>query len=114
MVKHQGQNEKKENLKKKWCWLKTDSSWQEYAPTRNDYNQLIRKRKREYYHQKIDDAGHDQRKFYRVIKGLTRQMESKFPERTNDKSLTDDFLHFLRDKIEHITMSFQPMKLISL
>ena len=97
----------KRRYEKKWRRLKTNESWIDYCIVKNQYNELIKKTKIEYYEKAIKDAGKDMKKLYCILNGLTGNSSKKFlPDGFTNQELANCFLVFFKEKIENIIHSF--------
>jgi hypothetical protein len=61
----------------------------------NKTNELIVRRKREYFSNKIFESGHDQKQLYRLTNNLLgNKRENILPSHANDRTLANDFGKF--------------------
>ena len=68
---------------------------------------VIRNRKRDYYRQKVAEAGTDMSKLYHILDNLTRNKKKKrLPEGFSDEELAQNFLEFFTTKIRNVLDSF--------
>ncbi|KAK3851286.1 hypothetical protein Pcinc_042057 [Petrolisthes cinctipes] len=82
----------KRRKESKWRRVKTENAWEEYKVVKNQYNELIKKNKRDYYLKKIQDAGSDMNKVYQLFDSLTGNVKKrKLPDGFSDKELADAF-----------------------
>ena len=94
-------------MEHRWLRLKTEEARNEYVIARNRYNNSIKKRKRQYYHMKIKEAGTDMNKLYGVLDNLTgRAVEKKLPDGYANQELAEKFLRFFKEKIDNIVSVF--------
>ena len=100
---------KKEKRRKecKWRRLNTESTWEEYKNVKNENNELIKVTKVTYYRRKIQEAGSDMNKLYKLFNSLTGNIKKKkLPDGFTDKELADAFCVFFKNKISVIVSSF--------
>ena len=70
-------------------------------------NQLIARRKREYYRSKVKEAKSNINKLYRVLDGLTGYKRSNvLPDGYSDLELANMFVEYYQEKTENIITSF--------
>ncbi|XP_076045645.1 uncharacterized protein LOC143027877 [Oratosquilla oratoria] len=90
---------KKERL---WRRQQTDQRRVAYTQARNYEKKLISRRKRDFYKGKIEQAGPNMHKLYKVLDNLTgNKKKHKLPEGYSDSELANKFLYFF-DKITRI------------
>ena len=66
----------------------------------NKATELIVRRKREYFLNKISESGHDQKQLYRLTNNLLgNKFENILPSHANDRTLANDFGKFFLGKI---------------
>ena len=69
----------------------------------NKTNELIVRRKREYFSNKIFESEHDQKQLYRLTNSLLgNKRENILPSHANDRTLANDFGKFFLGKIDTI------------
>lgn len=51
----------------------TDVAWQDYSKSRNQYTNALKKSKSEYIQQEIENTKHDNKKMWKILKGLLQQ-----------------------------------------
>ena len=61
----------KRSKERRWRRIRTDEAKKEYCDAKNALNTLIRRRKREYYRQKIEEIGSDVGRLYNIINNIT-------------------------------------------
>ena len=61
----------KRRYEKKWLRFKTNETWLDYCAIRNQYNDLLKQTKIQYYRRKINEVRKDLRKLYYILNGLT-------------------------------------------
>ena len=102
---------KKREVRKKeriWRRTKSDTARREYSSANFQYNTLIRETKIAYYKNKINGAGSDQTKLYRILNDLSKPPEmNRYPDGHTDQQLADKFLEVFKSKVENITLSFE-------
>ena len=97
----------KRRMEKRWRRLRTDAARREYQDARNRENMLVRNRRREYYRQKVTEAGSDVNKLYLVLHNLTgNKKKKKLPEGFSEEELANEFLEFFENKILNVVNSF--------
>ena len=97
----------KRRYEKKWLRSKTNEAWSDYCAIRNQYNDLLKQTKIQYYRRKINDAGKDLRKLYCILNGLTGTSNKKvLPDGFSNQELANNFLVFFKTKIDNIIHSF--------
>ena len=102
-------NAKREKRKKerKWRSERTEASRLAYIAAKQSERKLITQRKREYYRNKITEAGNNIQLVYSILNSLTGLKKiSKIPEGYPDAVLTQMFLNFFEEKIEKVVSSF--------
>ena len=98
---------KKKKKERRWRRHKSDETRRQYIEARNYVNQLIRKRKCEFYSEKTLQAGTNINKLYKVLDNLTGNKKmNKLPEGYSDGDLAAKFLDFFDNKISGIIESF--------
>lgn len=100
----------KRNKKRKerlWRKHKSAESRSEYNEERNLEKKLIIRRKRDFYKDKIVQAGSNMNKLYKVLENLTgNKKKAKLPEGYTDGELANMFLEFFENKICGIISTF--------
>ena len=102
-------NLKREKRRKEHRWhrLKTNSAYNEYKSIKNRYIYLIKKRKMEYYEKKIQEAGPDMNRLYKILNGLTGKSTTRtLPDGYNSQDLANAFSEFFKTKINNIIANF--------
>ena len=92
---------------KKWRQSHTELSRQEYIESRNIVNRIIRRRKYNYFRQKVKEVGCDIKRLYYLSDDLTGNMKKRtFPDGFSDTELANSFLAFFHDKVKNLAHSF--------
>ena len=102
-------NAKREKKRKERVWrrLRTEAARRDYQEARNRENMVIRNRKRDYYRQKVAEAGTDMSKLYDIVDNLTANKKKKrLPKGFSDEELAQNFLEFFTTKIRNVVDSF--------
>ena len=74
---------------------------------RNQYNDLLKQVKIQYYKRQITEAGKDLRKLYCILNDLTGYTSKKsLPDGFSEQELANLFLGFFKDKIDNIINTF--------
>ena len=61
----------KRRYEKKCLRSKTNEAWLNYSVIRNQYNDILKQTKIQYYRRKINEVRKDLRKLYYILNGLT-------------------------------------------
>ena len=87
---------KREKRRKESIWLSlgTELAEAEFKAVKNQYNYLIRRKKSEYYRWKIQEAGINMAKLYRILNDLSGNTKKVLPDGMNDMDLASAFLDF--------------------
>ncbi|KAK3867148.1 hypothetical protein Pcinc_027371 [Petrolisthes cinctipes] len=102
----------KRRKESKWCRVKTENTCDEYKVVKNQYNELIMKNTTDYYLKKIQEAGSDMNKLYKLFDSLTGNVKKrKLPDGFSDKELADAFCKLFKDKMMNIISDFVDMPL---
>ena len=97
----------KRRRERRWRNVRNEASKNEYCVAKNALNSLIRRRKREYYKQKIEEFGLDINKLYVIINNLTgNKKKIQLPEGFSDDELANMFLNFFESKVENMIGNF--------
>lgn len=100
---------KKAKKKKEKLWRRhqSDESRREYNQARNFEKKLIVHRKRDFYKDRIIQAGSNINKLYKVLDNLTgKKKKDSLPEGYTDSELASEFLNYFDTKISRIVLSF--------
>ena len=95
--------QERRRLEKRWRSSKLEIDRQLYCTQKQHVISLLRKSKRDYYHQTIDDCGNDSKKIFRVANLLlNRKQSTPLPTNACSKSLALLFSQFFVSKIDSI------------
>lgn len=87
----------KRSLEKKWRRLKTKNLWNEYKAAKNQYNNVIKKCKIEYYNSKINEFNKNPVSLHKLLKCLTGNIKKHIlPDEKPNKIIADDFSLYLK------------------
>ena len=97
----------KKRLENRWNRQRTEETKIDYIIVKRRYNLLLKKKKADYYKNKIDKAGTDMKKIYAVLDNLIGKTNKRpLPEGLSDQVLAGKFMEFFNSKIENIASSF--------
>ena len=94
---------KKRKDERYWRRKRTDSSKARFHQARNIYLNELQKAKSNHYNDRIEEAGNDQGKLFRIIKELGKgKTTMPLPEEQSSEKLSDRFCDFFTNKIIQI------------
>lgn len=67
-----------------------DIAWQDYGKSRNQYTNALKKSKSEYIQQEIENTKHDNKKMWKVLKGLLKEKHKDKSSLSFDNIIVDE------------------------
>ena len=100
--------QKVRQLERKWTKYRLESCWEAYKINQNAYYCLIRKKKKQFISDSIEQCGKDTKKLYKLVNALMgNNTENPMPKAKSDEELAQPFADFFLEKIQKIRKMFQ-------
>lgn len=91
------------NLEDKWHKYQLESIWSEYLTKRREYVNLIRRKKRTHFSNRVMELKGDSKALHELINALTGSRKvNPLPDSNSDQKLAEDFAEFFINKIQKI------------